>query len=107
MNLVPNQIKQSSPSQLMIDWNDGHTSVYDLEYLRRECPCASCKGETILWKTYEPVKKNEITPDMFVLTSIQTVGSYAIQISWKDGHNTGIYTWENLRTLCQCDECNR
>ncbi len=107
MSLVPNQIKQSSPSQLRIEWNDGHVSEYDLKYLRHQCPCANCKGETILWKSYIPEKREEETPDMFILTSIQTVGSYAIQISWKDGHNTGIYTWENLRSLCQCDECNK
>jgi DUF971 family protein len=25
------------------------------------------------------------------------VGSYAVQIRWSDGHDTGIYTWQNLR----------
>jgi DUF971 family protein len=33
------------------------------------------------------------------------VGHYAVQITWKDGHSTGIYTWENLRELCECKEC--
>ncbi|MBM4176491.1 MAG: DUF971 domain-containing protein [Ignavibacteria bacterium] len=102
---MPEDIKQTSTSELQIKWQDGHESRYELNNLRRECPCANCKGEVILWKSYAPTKKNNETPDMFILKSIQMVGSYALQIGWKDGHNTGLYTWENLRSLCQCDEC--
>ena len=36
---------------------------------------------------------------MFKITAIKPVGGYGIQISWKDGHNTGIYTWEYLMQL--------
>jgi len=32
---------------------------------------------------------------------IEPVGRYAIVIHWSDGHNTGIYTWENLYELGQ------
>ena len=27
---------------------------------------------------------------------IELVGSYAMQIVWNDGHDTGIYTWDYL-----------
>ncbi|MDO8609672.1 MAG: gamma-butyrobetaine hydroxylase-like domain-containing protein [bacterium] len=30
---------------------------------------------------------------------METVGGYAIRVSWKDGHNTGIYSWEYLKKL--------
>ena len=33
------------------------------------------------------------------LASITPVGNYGVQVAWKDGHDTGIYTWEMLRTL--------
>ena len=36
---------------------------------------------------------------MFKIKNITTVGGYAIQITWKDGHNTGIYTYEYLLQL--------
>ena len=42
---------------------------------------------------------------MYKIKDIQTVGGYAVQITWKDGHNTGIYTWENLKQLAE-DEGN-
>ena len=33
-----------------------------------------------------------------------TVGRYALQFLWSDSHDTGIFTFVLLRTLCQCDE---
>ena len=33
------------------------------------------------------------------------IGHYAYKITWSDGHDTGIFTLENLRELCQCPEC--
>jgi DUF971 family protein len=34
-----------------------------------------------------------------------TVGRYALQFLWSDGHDTGIYPYEMLRKICLCDEC--
>jgi len=39
------------------------------------------------------------------LAEISAVGNYAIQFQWKDGHNTGIYTFDYLRALCPCSAC--
>ena len=33
------------------------------------------------------------------------VGRYAVQILWSDAHYTGIYPFELLRRLCQCEQC--
>ena len=30
---------------------------------------------------------------------------YAYKIVWSDGHDSGIYTLEHLRSLCQCPQC--
>jgi DUF971 family protein len=35
------------------------------------------------------------------------VGNYAVQISFSDGHSTGIFSYDYLRTLCPCEECGR
>jgi len=37
--------------------------------------------------------------------SAHAVGRYAIQFNWQDGHSGGIYSWEYLRRVCQCQEC--
>ncbi|MEI6396113.1 MAG: gamma-butyrobetaine hydroxylase-like domain-containing protein [Verrucomicrobiota bacterium] len=39
------------------------------------------------------------------MNSVEAVGSYAIQINWSDGHNSGIYSFDHLREICQCAAC--
>ena len=97
--MKPLQIKVLDKEFLLIKWNEKSESKIGLKYLRDECPCANCKGETILLKTYRPPKPTMLNPEMYNIQNIQLVGGYAIQISWKDGHNTGIYSWEYLQKL--------
>jgi len=97
--MIPKSIKVKEKKNLEITWEDDSLSILSLKYLRDECPCATCKGETVLLKTYRPPVKKMITPEMYLIENIETVGEYAIQIKWKDGHNTGIYSWEYLQEL--------
>lgn len=97
--MIPKTIKVQEKKSLEIIWEDGSTSNIALKYLRDECPCATCKGETVLLKTYRPPANKMITSEMFLIKNIETVGEYAIQITWQDGHNTGIYTYEYLMDL--------
>ncbi|MFZ0455102.1 MAG: DUF971 domain-containing protein [Ignavibacteriaceae bacterium] len=95
----PKQIKIEDKTKLLIKWEDDSESRLNLKYLRDECPCANCKGETILFKTYRPERKTEEKPEMYKIKNIEIVGGYAIQILWKDGHDTGIYSWEYIKKL--------
>jgi DUF971 family protein len=97
--MQPEQIKVENKEQLYIKWDNGTETRIQLTYLRDECPCANCKGETVLLKTYRPPKTQTKTPDMYRIKNIETVGGYAIQISWRDAHNTGIYSWDYLKKL--------
>ncbi|MFO7447394.1 MAG: DUF971 domain-containing protein [Ignavibacteriaceae bacterium] len=97
--MTPKQIKVLEKTKLYIRWSDDTESTLELKYLRDECPCASCKGETVLLKTYRPPKPAAPTPEMYMIKDIQQVGGYGIQVTWKDGHNTGIYTWVYLKEL--------
>lgn len=97
--MKPKQIKIIDKEKLSVKWNDESETIISLKYLRDECPCASCKGETILFKSFRPPKPAIFSPEMYKVKSIGVVGEYAIQVGWKDGHNTGIYSWEYLKTL--------
>jgi DUF971 family protein len=101
----PKKIYRAQPDQLMIEWDDGHRGAYRLQELRRHCPCAACSHESEGSRTGEllPV----LTPGKNELRSIVPVGSYALQLEWGDGHRTGIYAFEFLRKICDCDECRR
>jgi len=102
----PQHIAISKSKGIKIDWKDGHVSEYDLKYLRDKCPCATCTGahgtpprqttESSPFQMYKPVLK---------MLSVEPVGHYAIRINWSDGHNTGIYSYEHLRDICRCAEC--
>ncbi|HMU44249.1 MAG TPA: DUF971 domain-containing protein [Ignavibacteriaceae bacterium] len=97
--MKPIQIKVTEKKFLKIKWDDYSESKIELKYLRDECPCASCKGETILLRSYRPPRPAILSPEMYLISSIEMVGDYAVQIKWKDGHDTGIYSWDYLRLL--------
>ena len=86
-----------------ISWLDGHRSEYGFEYLRWQCPCALCQGEG--GAPGALTFAAELAPEQTALQDMQPVGNYAMSLIWADGHSTGIYTWESLRRLCPCQEC--
>jgi len=96
--MKPSAIKVEN-GNITIHWNNSDESRIALRYLREECPCAGCKGETILLHSYRPPKLPILHPDMYTVKNLKMVGEYAIKIGWKDGHDTGIYTWEYLKKL--------
>ena len=83
---------------LAIVWDDGRESYIGFEQLRRACPCAACKGESTVMTTYRP-EPPTYSPASFVLTDWQYVGAYALHFAWRDGHNSGIYSFDHLRNL--------
>jgi len=95
----PNSI-QIVGDTLVVVWNDGHESYYPLEELRRACPCAACSGEPDLFGRMYGGGPQRYTAMSFVLQNVETIGNYAIQPNWADGHNYGIWTYERLREFC-------
>lgn len=94
--MEPVQIKILSSQQLFIKWSDNTDSTISLMKMRRNCPCATCASEREdQSKTYIPI----FSADQLTVTNIQPVGSYAISIKWKDGHNTGIFEYPFLKSL--------
>jgi DUF971 family protein len=81
---------------LIIDWHDNKTSRIKLSNLRKNCPCAVCAADKEeQGEKYIPLYSG----DHLKITEIKIVGHYAVSISWKDGHNTGIYEFGQLRDL--------
>ena len=104
--LLPVALSKEGDDRLVIQWNDGHRSVYAWTHLRANCPCAGCREERA--KPPDPfhiLKPSELVP--LAAVSMPRVGRYAYKIVWSDGHDTGIYTLEHLRSLCQCPQCQR
>jgi len=87
--------------EFAIVWEDGREDYISLEKLRRNCPCAMCKGETDLFGNVYKGKERHYTAASFQPVGHRRVGGYALQIDWADGHNDGIYSWETLRRLAE------
>ncbi|MCK5087656.1 MAG: DUF971 domain-containing protein [Melioribacteraceae bacterium] len=94
--LSPLKIKLNEQKSLTIKWNNGKEHTIPLQFMRDESPDASNKGETILWKHYAPPPQGPDKPGKYEVDNIEVVGSYAIQIRWKDGFDHGIYSWNLL-----------
>jgi len=92
---TPTQIQQHDARTLSIRWADGAESLLDVRALRLACGCANCVDE---WSG-EALLAPDNVPEDVAPVGIQSVGRYAIQIEWSDGHSTGIYPFERLRKL--------
>jgi DUF971 family protein len=106
--LLPVALSKEGDDRLVVQWNDGHRSVYTWKHLRDHCPCAGCREEQL--RPPEPLhiltEKELNAPKVLRPVELAPVGRYAYKIVWNDGHDTGLYTLENLRALCQCPECS-
>ena len=105
MHPIPTKIKLAAGNDtLSIHWSDGHAGAYSYRYLRDRCPCASCSegggthrqpSNLLPMLGVKPLKPQRA----------ELVGRYALQVFWNDGHSSGIYSFDYLRSLCPCPQC--
>jgi DUF971 family protein len=98
-------------------WSDGHQSHYEFAFLRDECPCATCndlrnkKATEVAQATSASVPSGSSVLPMYkpkiTARAAKPLGNYALQIEFNDGHSTGIYSYDHLRTICPCEGCAR
>lgn len=101
MSSYPTNLAMGLDGQLIVAWSDGQTRRYTLAELRRECPCATCRE-----KRSAPPAAVNLLPVLSAaeaqplrLVEMKPVGHYAYSIRFSDGHDSGIYTFDYLRTL--------
>ncbi len=83
------------PRTLSILWEDSHRDDLDVRDLRLACRCAVCIEEMTGEKLLDPrTIGSDVSPRKIV-----SIGNYAIQFDWSDGHNSGIYSFNDLRAL--------
>ena len=99
---TPIRLNLKRDEKLEIQWQDGHTCVYTLTYLRAMCPCAGCKIVRAERETHKPLLN--ILPGNYAeplhALAAELVGQYAMRIDWSDQHSSGIYSFEYLREIC-------
>jgi DUF971 family protein len=81
-------------ASLTIAWSNGAEIEYRHALLRGLCPCAHCQGHQ------GPVRwADGVTDDDLALLDLEEVGNYAVRLVWADGHGTGLYSFDFLKTL--------
>lgn len=87
----PSEIKLHQKSRVLeISFADGKIFKLPCEFLRVYSPSAEVRGHGSGQEVLQPGKKD------VEITHIEPVGNYAIQLTFSDGHATGIYSWDLL-----------
>jgi DUF971 family protein len=91
---IPTEIKLHQKSRMMeITFDNGRTFNLSYELLRVYSPSAEVRGHGPGQETLQVGKKD------VEISQLDPVGSYAVQPTFSDGHNTGIYSWDYLYGL--------
>ena len=93
--MTPTSVKfHKRAGSLELIYSDANSFTLSGEFLRVHSPSAEVRGhgpgEEILQHGKKGVK----------IGSLEAAGHYALLIHFDDGHNTGIYSWNYLRELC-------
>jgi DUF971 family protein len=88
---IPSDVHLVGRYAIGVTWADQHGSIYPFEKLRRDCPCAACRGLAALPPAAAWPKDIARAPD-------------ALQVTWGDDH-VSAYAYPALRALCRCAGC--
>ena len=92
---TPTEIKLHQKSRIIeLAFEDGGRFELTYEFLRVFTPSAEARGHGVGQETLQVGKR-----DVEIL-GIEPVGNYAIKPVFSDGHDTGLYSWDILHTLC-------
>src|SRR4051795_5679564 len=91
---APTEITLHQKSQVLeIAFADGKSFELPYEFLRVYSPSAEVRGHGPGQEVLQAGKKD------IEIKSVEPVGAYAVQFTFSDGHDTGIYSWDYLYEL--------
>ncbi|MDZ7826442.1 MAG: DUF971 domain-containing protein [Gammaproteobacteria bacterium] len=94
MSNAPTDIRLHRRSHLLeVSWADGSRFELPCELLRVYSPSAEVRGHGAGDRILQTGKKH------VNITGVEPVGNYAVKLSFDDGHDTGLYSWDFLRDL--------
>ena len=98
--IVPRNVERDpAKRELRIIWADGHETRIPYQRLRDVCPCARCRDMRDQGR--KPLAMALTTK----LDSWARVGNYALNFAWGDSHSEGIFAYDFLRGMCDCETC--
>jgi DUF971 family protein len=89
-------IEVDRTKHVFIEFADGVTATFDLAPLRLACPCAECNSRRQQGRSVSVLA--ETKPEEITITEAAMAGAWGLNLDWSDGHSTGIYAFEKLRS---------
>lgn len=77
---------------------DGHVATFTVAELRAACPCATCRAARERGTTVGPAAGAALS-----IADARFHGAWGVNLTWNDGHSTGIYPFETLRRWSELD----
>ena len=78
---------------LEVEFDDGATFRLPCEFLRVHSPSAEVRGHGP-GQEQLPIGKADVA-----ITAVDPIGNYAVKLTFDDGHDTGLYSWDYLYEL--------
>ena len=90
----PIDIRLHQASKLLeIHFDNNTECMLACEFLRVYSPSAEVRGHGIGQETLQ-IGKEDVN-----ISAIEPVGNYAVKLTFTDGHDTGLYSWDYLYYL--------
>lgn len=94
MRVTPATIDVKRDLGVTITYHDGFVASFDLLELRDGCPCATCREYRDAGDVVYPRPNS---PHPLRIRDAEIHGGWGLNITWNDGHATGIFPFEALR----------
>jgi len=92
--MLPIDIKLHQKSKrLELSFADSRIYSFSYEFLRVHSPSAEVRGHS---PSQAVLQLDKVSVGV---KEVELVGAYALKITFDDGHNTGLYTWDYFREL--------
>ena len=97
----PTEIKLHQVSRVLeVTFDDGKQYRLPCEYLRVYSPSAEVRGHGPGQEVLQTGKRE------VGISSVEPVGVYAVKLTFTDGHDTGIFSWDYLYDLGMKQDAN-
>ncbi len=99
--MTPTSVKlHRGDGSLSLGYSDGSCFTLSGEYLRVFSPSAEVKGHGPGQEVLQHGKRD------VKVVAVEPAGNYALKLVFSDKHDSGIYAWDYLRSLCVDQQAN-
>ncbi len=93
---TPQNIRVHKEDRILeLVWSEDEVSRLPFRTVRQSCRCAACINEF----THEQILDPESVSETIHPQDVTLTGNYALKILWSDSHDSGLFTWDHLRSI--------